>query len=409
MKLKCVLHQNRRHFHAKRILAKVSTIVDETHRLQRLDCFLYNKLKVQSRSFISSLCDLNKVTVNGVLRPKSFKVITGDTIVIDLPEVLTPGEPQPENIPLSILYEDSDLIIINKPSGMVVHPSPGTVSGTFVNALLNHIGDGRSKELIHHSLKNSSLESLHDMDDTVNDGCDNTTSLSQRPGIVHRLDKGTSGVLIAAKHPEAVDRMMNIFSSRNIMKYYLAVCVGNPGEITITTPIGRNPQNRKAMTTLPDGRSAITHIRPLAFDGKLSFALLAIETGRTHQIRVHLKDRKTPVLGDDLYGSKIWNRKYSEAYKIDRPLLHAYEVRFQHPFSGKNMVVAAPIPQDMSHLVRMIVNHDILRGYDLQDAIIMNGDTVEVDTSVLTINRVSNLQRSLGTPIIRKLGIDSNI
>ena len=161
---------------------------------------------------------------------------------------------------------------------------------------------------------------------------------------MHRLDKGTSGVLIAGKNTEAVAKLSALFSERKIRKLYLSVCIGHPGETTIVEPIGRSLKNRQVMAIFdgPPGKPAVTHIRTLSFDGKISTVLARIETGRTHQIRVHLKHRRTPILGDETYGNIDWNRKFSREMKKEpisnRPLLHAYEVEFIHPFTGESMI-----------------------------------------------------------------------
>jgi len=167
--------------------------------------------------------------------------------------------------------------------------------------------------------------------------------------------QGTTGVLLAAKHPEAVTKLSALFAKRDIRKVYLAVCVGHPGDTTIVEPIGRCRKNRQLMTVYdgPPGKPALTHVRTLAFDGKISAALLRIETGRTHQIRVHLKERRTPIIGDDAYGSAEWNKKLLRSDSVRRPLLHAYETEFTHPFTGENVVIRAPVPDDMSGVLQV--------------------------------------------------------
>jgi 23S rRNA pseudouridine1911/1915/1917 synthase len=176
------------------------------------------------------------------------------------------------------------------------------------------------------------------------------------PGIVHRLDKGTSGVLIAGKNTDAVAKLSKLFFLRAVRKVYLAVCVGHPGDATIVEPIGRCQKNRQLMTCYdgPPGKLAISHVRTLAFDGKLSVALVRIDTGRTHQIRVHLQHRRTPIVGDEDYGNADWNKKLSRSNDVNRPLLHAYEIEFEHPFTGQTILARAPVPDDMSSLIGTI-------------------------------------------------------
>jgi 23S rRNA pseudouridine1911/1915/1917 synthase len=176
-----------------------------------------------------------------------------------------------------------------------------------------------------------------------------------RPGIVHRLDKGTSGVLIAGKTLDAVAKLSSLFAQRKVRKVYLSVNVGHPGDATIVEPIGRSTKNRQEMCVydvMPPGKPATTHVRTLVFDGKVSTALVRIETGRTHQIRVHLRHRRTPIIGDDIYGNVEWNRKYLRSYGVRRPLLHAYETEFEHPFTGAKVVLTAPVPTDLAEVIR---------------------------------------------------------
>jgi 23S rRNA pseudouridine1911/1915/1917 synthase len=339
---------------------------------ERLDVYLAGEIKQYSRSFLSDLCEKGRVSVNGKQQMKNYKVNKGDKVVIDIDIKHDTSTVTPEYIPLDILYEDEHIIAVNKPNGMVVHPAVGSPNGTFVNALLYHLGDS-AKGL---------LDSLTTTADTIvddeeefdggeqnpisNDGTaidlPETPEAAQaspqrlRPGIVHRLDKGTSGVLLAAKHPEAVTKLSALFAQRNIRKVYLAVCVGHPGETSIIEPIGRCKKNRQLMTVYdgPPGKPALTHVRTLAFDGKISAALVRIETGRTHQIRVHLKERRTPIVGDEAYGSMEWNKKLLRSDGVRRPLLHAYETEFVHPFTGKTILIRAPVPADMSGVLRRL-------------------------------------------------------
>lgn len=203
--------------------------------------------------------------------------------------------------------------------------------------------------------------------------------MSFRPGIVHRLDKGTTGVLVVAKTKLAHAQLSEAFASREVKKTYLAITVGNPGEnVAIDKPIGRHPVYRQRMRVVPDphkkdssgmspkdrlaaspsnsvaGRRAISFVDTLAFDGKLSLVQVRIETGRTHQIRVHLQDRHTPIYGDDIYGLADWNKRLFQTHQIERPLLHAYRLEVSHPITKENMVFEAPVANDMLCIARLI-------------------------------------------------------
>lgn len=288
---------------------------------QRLDKVLTQRLhEAGSRTYFQYLIEEHKVLLNGSPVKKRVIVKEGDEIEVEY--ILTPELTlTPEQIPLDIIYEDQELLVVNKPAGMVVHPAPGHWNGTFVNALLFHC---------------KTLEPIAD---------------SNRPGIVHRIDKDTSGLLLAAKTLQAQQKMIEAFANRQVYKEYLAICVGNPGNGTIQAPIGRHPTHRKCMAVLPEGgRPAITHFRTLKFDGKLSVVSVEIETGRTHQIRVHMKSRGTPVLGDNTYGTPSQNEKYH----ADRQLLHAQKLRFAHPIHGNQLEFEAPLPKDIEKFVQTI-------------------------------------------------------
>lgn len=289
---------------------------------ERLDKILAARYKeVRSRTYFQHLIEQEAVLLNGKPAKKRAKPLEGDEIEVCF--ALTPElDLSPEEIPLDILYEDDDILVVNKPPGLVVHPAPGNWSGTFVNALLHHC---------------RSL-AIHD-------------PMSVRPGIVHRLDKDTSGLLLAAKHPLAQQRLIEMFAQRDIHKEYLAICVGNPGDIEVKAPIGRHPVHRKKMAVREDGRRACSRCSTLAFDGTLSLVKIVLETGRTHQIRVHLQHSGTPVLGDALYGSAAYNHKYH----AKRQLLHAYLLRFKHPIKGEILELRAPPPSDFDQFARKLL------------------------------------------------------
>ncbi|MBI5345773.1 MAG: RluA family pseudouridine synthase [Chlamydiae bacterium] len=284
----------------------------------RIDKLLSDRYVAKSRTYFQNLIENGCVLLNGEKTKKRIEAKLGDEI-----EIFFQASPdislEPEEIPLDILYEDEHLLAINKPAGMVVHPAPGNWSKTFVNALLFH------------------CKNLADIDNSL------------RPGIVHRLDKDTSGILLAAKTIETHQKLIESFQKRDIEKEYLTIVLGKNQNAIINAPIGRHPIKRKEMTVLETGKEAITEIKTLAFNEKLSLLLVLPKTGRTHQIRVHLKHLKTPVLGDDLYGNANLNKQYKAA----RQLLHAYKLKFTHPITQAPMELIAPIPEDFKKFLKL--------------------------------------------------------
>jgi len=288
---------------------------------QRLDRILAVRYaEMRSRSYFQHLIRDNSVLLNGEIVKKHQRPKEGDEVEICFactPEI----ELIPEDIPLDIIYEDEAIVVVNKSAGMVIHPAPGNWSQTFVNALLFHCRPERQNEL------------------------------DLRPGIVHRLDKETSGVLVAAKTRVAQARLIELFCKRKIYKEYLAVCLGNPGNGQFVQAIGRHPVDRKKMmVTESKGRYAKTRYQTLESNGTLSLLKIALETGRTHQIRVHLSHHKTPVLGDAVYG----NSKVNQKYHADRQLLHAKVLKFKHPLTEELMSFEAKIPSDMAKFVQRL-------------------------------------------------------
>lgn len=285
----------------------------------RIDKLLADRFPAYSRTYFQHIIDQGCVLLNGDLVKKRVCPEEGDEIEVCFQAMPGPSL-APEAIPLEILYEDDHILAINKPPGMVVHPAPGHWSGTFVNALLAHCAN------------------VAPCDDPL------------RPGIVHRLDKDTSGVLIAAKTLPAHQRLIEAFSKRRVDKLYLAVCCGKPANGTIQAPIGRHPVHRKEMAVLSDGREAISEVQTAAFNEKLSLVLIRPKTGRTHQIRVHLKHIGSPVLGDPIYG----NERLNQALSPERLLLHAYRLSFDHPITGAPIRLSAPIPEDLKLWMRRL-------------------------------------------------------
>lgn len=287
--------------------------ITQEDTLDRLDKLLTSRYPDFSRTYFQNLIDKGSVLLNGERIKKRIIPKYGDEVQIFF-EHPSEIKLEPEDIPLEILFEDEHILVVNKQADFVVHPGAGNPNHTFVNALLHH------------------CKNLPALDDSI------------RPGIVHRLDKDTTGVLIAAKTKLAHTRLMQTFANRrNITKLYLAICVGNPKEQTVSLSIGRDKVNRKEMTTLLEGgKEAITHVKTLAYDDSLSFVLLRPVTGRTHQLRVHLKSLSTPILGDQVYGSK----KANDKYQIQRQLLHAYKLSLPHPIHKTPMEFVANLPLD---------------------------------------------------------------
>ncbi len=288
----------------------------------RLDKLLASRFPQHSRTYFQYLIDQGCILVNGSIYKKREKPKLNDEVEVCFQ--LTPElSLEPQDIPLSILYEDPHLIAIDKPAGMVVHPAPGHPSGTFVNALLHHC-----KEL---------------------QGSD-----SLRPGIVHRLDKDTSGVLLAAKTKEAHQKLVQAFSERKIDKTYLAIAVGKVQGGLIDSPIRRHPVNRKEMAVSLGGKEAKSLCRVLDYNDGLSLVEVKLITGRTHQIRVHLKSKGTPVLGDPVYGNPVANQKL----QANRQLLHAYQIQFDHPITHTSIKICASIPKDLIRFTKSLTFND---------------------------------------------------
>jgi len=304
-------------------------VVGETEMGERIDKFLNNKISDQSRTYFGDLCDEERVRVDGRVTRKAHRVLKGENVLVFMTQNV-PETIMPEKIDLKIIYEDSDILAISKPPGMVVHPAPGNWNGTFANGLLNHLNE--------------------------NERNDWSKENNMRPGIVHRIDKGTSGVLLAAKNPIIQKKLSQMFQERSIEKTYLAICAGNPRDAQISVPIGRHPTNRQKMVAIdkdqPEVRSrnALSHVKTMAFDGGLSVIEVKIVTGRTHQIRVHMQHNKTPIIGDSLYGNNDWNRRMLKR-GIDRPMLHAFQLKFSHPLTSIETEITAPLPNDMAKIV----------------------------------------------------------
>lgn len=286
----------------------------------RLDKVVQERLPDFSRSRIEGLIKAGYVKVNGIAAIKAGqKVVESDVIAIELPPPVPPI-PQPEDIPLNVLFEDSDILILNKAPGMVVHPAPGHASGTLVNALLHHCPD------------------LAGIGGVV------------RPGIVHRLDRDTSGLMVVAKTQSAMDGLAKAFAThKTVEKTYLALCHGRPRLESgrIENMIGRHPVDRKRMAIVEkDGKLAITNYRVERVIGPISLIECRIETGRTHQIRVHMASLGCPVIGDSAYGKSALDKRLSPVPA--RQMLHAWRLLLWHPVTGEKLSFEAPVPTDMA-------------------------------------------------------------
>ena len=283
--------------------------VSDSDKGARIDKFISDNVEELTRSAVQGLMEKGKIIVSGKSVSKNYKLRDGDTVEVEIPEP-EPMDALPEDIPLDIVYEDSDLLVVNKPKGMVVHPAHGNHSGTLVNALLHHCGD-----------------SLSGINGVI------------RPGIVHRIDKNTSGLLIVAKNDAAHLHLAEQIKVHSFTREYEAVASGyfKETEGTIDAPIGRHKTDRKKMcVTTENSRNAVTHYSVIRQYGGYAHVRLRLETGRTHQIRVHLAYIGHPVLGDDVYG---------KAYKgIEGQCLHARKIGFIHPTTGEYMVFTSELP-----------------------------------------------------------------
>ena len=295
--------------------------VDENSANQRIDKYIAENADDLTRSAVQKLISENCVTVNGKPADKNLKLKIGDEITVNLPEPEI-CEALPENIPLDIVYEDDDLLVVNKPRGMVVHPATGNYTGTLVNALMYHCGD-----------RLSSINGVI------------------RPGIVHRIDKDTSGLLIVAKNDFAHNILAEQIKEHSFTRKYQAVVVGNVKDDTgtINAPIGRHQTDRKKMAvTLKNSRNAVTHYKVIARYNGYTHVELILETGRTHQIRVHMAYIGHPVAGDPVYSGK----KYLT--KLNGQCLHAYYISFTHPRTNEILAFSAPLPDYFTGFLKSI-------------------------------------------------------
>ncbi len=309
-------------------------IFPEGQTPERLDCFVSRCQPQHTRSQIKRLIDDGQVLLNGLVAKAGDKLKGGEKISLALPPPV-PSTVVPEAIPLRILYEDADLVVIDKPAGLVVHPAPGHAGGTLVNALLHHCKDlaGIGGEL--------------------------------RPGIVHRLDKDTSGVLVVAKNESSLAGLAQQFKTHTVRRRYLALIQGLLADSTgkVDLPVGRHPVDRKKMAVVAaHGREAVTHWQVMARfpRDRMTLIALRLETGRTHQIRVHMAKLGFPVVGDPVYGHPGWVKKIADpvlkrlVLQLGRQALHADLLGFIHPRTGNYQEFCSALPADMAGVLQRL-------------------------------------------------------
>ncbi len=296
----------------------------------RLDSFVSENTEL-SRSAAAKLIENGDITVLGRMSAKKYEVKYGDTVEVNFPEPDI-SEILPENIPLEILYEDQDILVINKPSGMVVHPAPGNYTGTLVNALLYHCGT-----------------SLSGIGGVI------------RPGIVHRIDKDTSGLLVVAKNDNAHQKLSLELEHHGIEREYHALVRGGFKDSagTINAPIGRHPTDRKKMAVLTvsgsHSKEAVTHYEVIERFGDVSYLKLNLETGRTHQIRVHMAYTGHALLGDEVYATAKTLFEKQHAPLFDGQILHAKRLKFTHPTTGKKIELECELPDNFKRLLELLI------------------------------------------------------
>lgn len=286
-------------------------VVDEINKGKRLDSYISDNMDKISRSFAQKLIENQQITINGKNEKASYKVCVGDKVEVDVPEAQD-TRLKAQDIPVEVVYEDKDIIVVNKPKGMVVHPANGNPDGTLVNAILAMCKD-----------------SLSGIGGEI------------RPGIVHRLDKDTSGLLIIAKNDEAHVKMSKQIQDRLVTKKYIALVKGvvKDDEATIDMPIARSKVDRKKMAVDKDGKQAVTHFKVIKRYKRYTLLEIKIDTGRTHQIRVHMAKIGYPVVGDMVYSNG------KNEFGVEGQMLHAKSLEFSHPITGKKMHLEAPLPE----------------------------------------------------------------
>lgn len=286
----------------------------------RLDAYIASKMEAISRTNVKRLIEEGNITVNGTTQKVSYKVQENDEIMLEIPEAKE-LDIKAQDIPVEVVYEDKDIIVVNKPKGLVVHPANGNWDGTLVNAIMAICKD-----------------SLSGIGGEI------------RPGIVHRLDKDTSGLLIVAKNDEAHLNMSNQIKDRKVKKIYYALVRGvvAENEATINMPIGRSTKDRKKMAVTRDGKEAITHFKVIERFSKYTLLEVKIDTGRTHQIRVHLSEIGHPVVGDEVYSNG------KNEFGVHGQLLHAKSLDFKHPLTGKPIHLETDLPDEFEKVLKQL-------------------------------------------------------
>ena len=295
-------------------------LINEEQEDERIDKYINGLIDSLSRSYIQKLITDKQVLVNDMPVKANYRLKCDDSILLRIPKAVEP-DILPEDIPLDILYEDDDLLIVNKPKGMVVHPAAGHYSGTLVNALMYHCKDN--------------LSGINGI---------------LRPGIVHRIDKDTTGSVIVCKNDLTHAAIAAQLKEHSLNRKYRAICMGRlkEDEITIHKPIGRHPTDRKKMAVNLKGKDAVTHIKALQYFEKYTYIECTLETGRTHQIRVHLASIGHPLLGDEVYGNA------KQPFVLEGQTLHAMTLGILHPRTNEYLEVNAPLPAYFEHLLEIL-------------------------------------------------------
>lgn len=301
------------------MMDKREIIVDNEFVNTRLDVFVAKDFQGKSRSYIQKLIEEKYIVVNDNIKKSNYKLRLGDKVTVSLPEVQELVV-EPEDIPLDILYEDNDIIVVNKPQGLVVHPAPGNYSGTLVNALLYHCKD---------------LSGINGV---------------ARPGIVHRIDKDTSGVLVIAKNDKSHNKLSEQLKEHSMKREYIALVEGviKQDKGVVDKPLGRNPKDRLKMGIVEGGKRAVTHYEVLKRFEKYTLIKCILETGRTHQIRVHMAYLGHPLVGDPVYGYK------KQKFNVAGQMLHAKKLGFIHPSTEEYMEFESDIPKYYEEVIRKL-------------------------------------------------------
>ncbi|MBM7869351.1 23S rRNA pseudouridine1911/1915/1917 synthase [Clostridium pascui] len=294
-------------------------LITEENKGKRLDAFLTENFDGKSRSFIQGLIEKEEVLVNSNIKKSNYKLRVGDEVQVNIPDP-THVNIEPEDIPIDIIYEDSDIIVVNKPQGMVVHPAPGNYEGTLVNALLNHCSD---------------LSGINGV---------------ARPGIVHRIDKDTSGILVVAKNDNAHNKLSEQFKEHSITRVYLALVEGiiKEDEGTVDAPLARHPKERIKIAIVPGGRRAVTHYKVIKRFKDHTLVECKLETGRTHQIRVHMCHIGHPLVGDPVYGYK------KQKFNLEGQMLYAQKLGFVHPKTNEYVEFQCDIPSYFKNVLDIL-------------------------------------------------------